>query len=327
MTDALLTVESLSTHFPIKKGIFSRTTHFIRAVDDVSFSLQRGEALGLVGESGCGKSTLARTILMLEAATHGNILFEGASLLSASPAQLRQLRRNMQVVFQDPFASLNPGMTIMELVTEGLIVHGLTKRAKRMETAASLLQEVGLDPDMANRFPHEFSGGQRQRICIARAISMHPKLLICDEAVSALDVSVQAQIINLLMKLRQELHLAFLFISHDLGVVSHFCDRIAVMYLGKIVEMGTTQEIMHNPRHPYTKALLAAIPKVGTDKSQRLRLPGEIPSAKNPPPGCPFHPRCRFAIEQCRTSPPTLLPCQDSEQHQASCHRRNDPLR
>lgn len=327
MTDALLTVESLSTHFPIKKGIFSRTTHFIRAVDDVSFSLQRGEALGLVGESGCGKSTLARTILMLEAATHGNILFEGASLLSASPAQLRQLRRNMQVVFQDPFASLNPGMTIMELVTEGLIVHGLTKRAKRMETAASLLQEVGLDPDMANRFPHEFSGGQRQRICIARAISMHPKLLICDEAVSALDVSVQAQIINLLMKLRQELHLAFLFISHDLGVVSHFCDRIAVMYLGKIVEMGTTQKIMHNPRHPYTKALLAAIPKVGTDKSERLRLPGEIPSAKNPPPGCPFHPRCRFAIEQCRTAAPTLLPCQDHEQHQASCHRRNETLR
>jgi len=326
MNNALLTVQSLATYFPVKKGIFSRATHDIRAVDQVSFSIEPGEALGLVGESGCGKSTLARTILMLENATQGNMFFEDTDLLSASPAQLRRLRRNMQVVFQDPFASLNPGMTIMELITEGLIVHGLIQRSKRAEVAATLLQEVGLDPDMGNRFPHEFSGGQRQRICIARAISTRPKLLICDEAVSALDVSVQAQIMNLLMKLRQELNLAFLFISHDLGVVSHFCDRIAVMYLGKIVEIGSAHEIMHNPRHPYTKALLDAIPKVGSDKSERLRLPGEIPSAKNPPPGCPFHPRCRFAIDSCRTTPPTLQPCERNTKHQAACHRRDDTL-
>ncbi len=326
MSQPLLQVEGLATHFPIKKGIFSRTTHCIRAVDDVSFNLQRGEALGLVGESGCGKSTLARTILMLEKATKGTLTFEGTNLLSASPTALRHLRRDMQVVFQDPFASLNPGMTILELITEGLLVHGQIERGKRIEVATKLLQEVGLDPDMATRYPHEFSGGQRQRICIARAISMRPKLLICDEAVSALDVSVQAQIINLLMKLRQELQLAFLFISHDLSIVSHFCDRIAVMYLGKIVEIGQAQEIMQNPRHPYTKALLAAIPKVGADTSERLRLPGEIPSAKNPPPGCPFHPRCRFAIDACRTSAPNLEPCQGKTEHQASCHRRHDAL-
>ena len=326
MSDALLKVDGLATHFPVKKGLFSRTSHYIRAVDDVSFSLQSGEALGLVGESGCGKSTLARTILTLEKATRGNMAFNDTNLRTASAAQLRRVRRDMQVVFQDPFASLNPGMTIMELITEGLLVHGLIKKTDRQDKAIELLQEVGLTSEMATRFPHEFSGGQRQRICIARAISMRPKLLICDEAVSALDVSVQAQIMNLLMNLRQELHLAFLFISHDLGVVSHFCDRIAVMYLGKIVEIGTAEEIMTNPRHPYTKALLAAIPKVGTDPAESRRLPGEIPSAKNPPSGCPFHPRCRFAIETCHTTPPSLQPCKQASNHEASCHRRNESL-
>ncbi|MFU8781031.1 MAG: ABC transporter ATP-binding protein [Kiritimatiellia bacterium] len=326
MNQPLLSINRLSTHFPVKKGMFSRTTDHIRAVDDVSFALRRGEALGLVGESGCGKSTLARTILMIEKATAGTIRFKDQDLLQASSRNIRQLRRHMQVVFQDPFAALNPGMTVAELITEGLIVHGLIKRSMHTEAAGELLREVGLGPEMANRFPHEFSGGQRQRICIARAIALRPELLICDEAVSALDVSVQAQIINLLIKLRQEHQLAFLFISHDLSVVSHFCDRIAVMYLGKIVETGTARDIMENPRHPYTKALLAAIPRVGAPKQERLRLPGEIPSATNPPPGCPFHPRCRFAIDMCHTMLPSLEPCGNKQNHMAACHRRHESL-
>jgi len=326
MNTPLLSVQSLSTHFPLKKGLFSQTTGFIRAVDDVSLEIRKGEALGLVGESGCGKSTLARTILMLEQATSGTIRFQDNDLLAAPPNILRNLRRHMQVVFQDPFASLNPGMTVTELITEGLLVHGLLKRANRFQAAAALLREVGLDPDMTHRFPHEFSGGQRQRICIARAIALHPQLLICDEAVSALDVSVQAQIINLLMNLRQQYQLAFLFISHDLSIVSHFCNRVAVMYLGKIVETGTTAEIIRNPRHPYTQALLRAIPRVGATTQTRLRLPGEIPSAANPPHGCPFHPRCRYALEHCRTTPPLLQACNQQDRHQAACHRRDETL-
>jgi len=326
MTTPLLEVRNLATYFPLKKGIFSRTAGAIRAVDGVSLTIHPGEALGLVGESGCGKSTLARTILMLETATAGSIRFRDTDLLEASASRLRHLRRHMQVVFQDPFASLNPGMTVMELITEGLIVHGLLDRAKQRQAANTLLREVGLDPQMAYRFPHEFSGGQRQRICIARAIALQPQLLICDEAVSALDVSVQAQIINLLMKLRRDLELAFLFISHDLSIVAHFCDRIAVMYLGKIVETGPTAEIMQNPRHPYTKALLTAIPRIGTPTPERLRLPGEMPSASNPPPGCPFHPRCRFALDICRTKAPILEACDNRPGQQAACHRRKDAL-
>ena len=327
MSAPLLAVQNLSTHFPLKKGIFSRTTGAIRAVDNVSLVIRPGEALGLVGESGCGKSTLARTILMLERATTGTIHFQDTNMLHATPQKLRRLRRHMQVVFQDPFASLNPGMTVRELITEGLIVHGLLHRANRHKAATELLREVGLDPDMGNRFPHEFSGGQRQRICIARAIALRPELLICDEAVSALDVSVQAQIINLLMKLRQDLGLAYLFISHDLSIVSHFCDRIAVMYLGKIVETGKSTDIMQNPRHPYTKSLLTAIPRIGTAQQERLRLPGEIPSAANPPAGCAFHPRCRFAQDRCRTTPPLLEPYGAAgDRHDVACHRRNDAL-
>jgi oligopeptide/dipeptide ABC transporter ATP-binding protein len=326
MNQPLLQIKNLATHFPLRKGIFSRTTGYIRAVDNVSIQIHPGEALGLVGESGCGKSTLARTLLMLEKPAAGSIHFRDTDLATASAGQLQRLRRHIQVVFQDPFSSLNPGMTVRDLITEGPIVHGILDRADREQAAATLLQEVGLDPDMVNRFPHEFSGGQRQRICIARTIALQPELLICDEAVSALDVSIQAQIMNLLMKLRQTHRLSFLFISHDLGIVAHFCDRIAVMYLGKIVETGTAAEIMRNPRHPYTRALLAAIPRVGSPPMQRIRLPGEIPSPANPPPGCPFHPRCRFAIDRCRTEPPVLLPCQQQDAHLAACHRRNDPL-
>lgn len=325
MNQPLLDVTSLSTYFPVKKGLFSRTTGHIRAVDDVSFSLYPGEALGLVGESGCGKSTLARTILKLEQAKSGSIFFQGQDVLSVNATAMRKLRRHMQVVFQDPFSSLNPGMTVRDLITEGMMVHGLIHKAKRGEAARKLLREVGLSDEMANRFPHEFSGGQRQRICIARALALQPDLMICDEAVSALDVSIQAQVMNLLMKLRKNYNLAFLFISHDLSVIAHFCDRIAVMYLGKIVETGTASEIMHAPRHPYTKALLDAIPRVGEKQKERPRLTGDIPSPSDPPQGCPFHPRCRFAIDTCKQTLPELEACEDAK-HLAACHRMKENL-
>ena len=325
MSAPLLDVRNLSTVFPIKRGMFSRTVGALRAVDNVSLQIAPGEALGLVGESGCGKSTLARTLLLLEKAESGTVHFGGASLLEASPVQLRQIRRRIQVVFQDPFASLNPGMTVADLVTEGLVAHGLLARRNRQQVAAELLHEVGLGPDACNRFPHAFSGGQRQRISIARALSLQPSLLICDEAVSALDVSVQAQIINLLMHLRQTYKLAFLFISHDLSIVAHFCDRIAVMYLGKIVEQGPARDLIREPRHPYTMALLQAIPKVGGARRERLRLSGDVPSPLSPPSGCPFHPRCRFAIDRCRREGPGLEPAGQDLLHLSACHRRNDP--
>ncbi len=323
MTTPILDIHNLSTVFPIKRGLFSRTVGHIRAVDAVSLSLQQGEALGLVGESGCGKSTLARSILLLEQPEAGSMAFEGTQLLTADARSIRKMRRRMQVVFQDPFASLNPAMTVADIVTEGLIAHGLLQKRRRQAAAAELLQEVGLSPDAGNRFPHAFSGGQRQRISIARALSLQPSLLLCDEAVSALDVSVQAQIINLLIHLRKTYQLSILFISHDLSVVAHLCDRIAVMYLGKIVEIGATSEIMARPRHPYTMALLRAIPKAGGPRGERLRLPGDIPSPLQPPAGCPFHPRCRFAIDRCHRECPTLE-ATNTDSHLSACHRSHD---
>lgn len=324
MSSPLLEVQHLSTFFPIRRGIFSRTIGQIRAVDDVSLQIAPGEAVGLVGESGCGKSTLARSLLMLQPPTAGQIIFNNTDLTHASKRAIRKARSQMQVVFQDPYASLNPGMTVMQLVTEGLTAQGLLDRNRVPDAAATLLKDVGLDPDMCNRFPHEFSGGQRQRICIARAIALRPSLLICDEAVSALDVSVQAQIINLLMSLRKQNNLAFLFISHDLSVVAHFCDRIAVMYLGKIVETGPAHQIMNAPRHPYTRALMNAIPKVGAAKREKMRLPGELPSPSNPPQGCRFHPRCPFATAECRQSSPELSDVAGATHHKAACWYRNN---
>jgi len=293
----LLEIEDLSTWFPIRRGVFARTVGHVRAVDGVSLSIDQGETLGLVGESGCGKSTLARSVLLLDKARGGSIVFDGINLLASPGDEIQALRRRFQVIFQDPFASLNPRMTVLDIVAEGLIEHGIIRRRDRADATAALLADVGLGRDALHRYPHEFSGGQRQRISIARAISLRPDLIICDEAVSALDVSIQAQVMNLLIDLREKYNLSYLFISHDLSVVRHISDRIAVMYLGRIVESGPAEAIMKHPRHPYTRALISAIPRAGEPKQDRIALPGDVPSPANPPPGCPFHPRCPHATE------------------------------
>ena len=302
----LLDIRDLKTWFPIRRGVLASTRGHVKAVDGVSLTIAPGETVGLVGESGCGKTTLARTILRLDPAHSGAVTFEDKDLLAASGQTLRRLHREMQVVFQDPFASLNPRMTVEDIITEGLLDHGIVRARARREAGLQLLHDVGLDPDARHRFPHEFSGGQRQRISIARAISLRPKLVICDEAVSALDVSVQAQILNLLMDLRERYALSYLFISHDLSVIRHLSHRTAVMYLGRIVEIGLTEEVIDRPRHPYTQALISAIPRVGHEKHDRIVLAGDVPSPANPPPGCPFHPRCAYAIEACRMARPEL---------------------
>ena len=322
--DLLLEVNNLKMYFPVTAGlIFQRAVAQIKAVDDISFFVRRGETLGLVGESGCGKTTTGRCILQLYKPTDGQIMFEGQELVGLSTRQMRQMRRQMQVIFQDPFSSLNPRMTAGNIIGEPLIVHGLVKsKEEYRERVAELLQNVGLNPYMADRFPHEFSGGQRQRIGVARALSVDPKLIVCDEPVSALDVSIQAQVINLLEDLQERFSLTYLFIAHDLSVVRHISDRVAVMYLGRLVEIADRNEIYRNPFHPYTKALLSAVPipdPVIDAQRERIILSGEVPSPLNPPSGCVFHPRCPIAIDDCNQAIPSLREVEPG--HWASCIR------
>lgn len=303
----LLTVRDLRKHFPILRGFLLRPAGQVKAVDGVSFDVKPGETLGLVGESGCGKSTLGRTLVRLYEPTTGSIEYAGQDFLALEGEALRAMRQRVQMIFQDPFASLDPRMTVSRILAEPFKVHNVCGPAERQERAAALLETVGLQPSHLNRYPHEFSGGQRQRISIARAMALNPELVIADEPVSALDVSIQAQILNLMRSLQEDFQLTYIFISHDLSVVDHFCDRIAVMYLGKIVEMAPKDELFTNPKHPYTKALIDAIPRVGSGKKQmKQALTGEVPSPINPPAGCHFHPRCPKRFEGCDRGFPAL---------------------
>ena len=322
--DILLEVKNLKMYFPVTSGIiFQRAVAHIKAVDDISFFVRKGETLGLVGESGCGKTTTGRCILQLYKPSGGTINFDGRELTLLSTRQMRQMRRQMQVIFQDPFSSLNPRMTAGNIIGEPLIVHGLVNsKAEYKERVAELLQNVGLNPYMGDRFPHEFSGGQRQRIGVARALSVDPQFIVCDEPVSALDVSIQAQIINLLEDLQERFNLTYLFIAHDLSVVRHISDRVAVMYLGRMVEIADRNDIYVNPLHPYTKALLSAVPipdPVIDAQRERIILSGEVPSPLNPPSGCVFHPRCPIAIDDCSRVIPDLREVEPG--HWAACIR------
>jgi oligopeptide transport system ATP-binding protein len=317
----LLEVQNLKVHFPVKPGMFSRARQFVQAVDDVSFSIAAGETLGLVGESGCGKTTLGRAIVRLVEPTAGRVLFEGEDIATMSRGELRARRRKFQMIFQDPFGSLNPRMTVEAIIGEALDIHGLADGATaRRARIADLLKAVGLDAAYSQRYPHEFSGGQRQRIGIARALAVEPKLIVCDEPVSALDVSVQAQIINLLQDLQQQHGIAYLFIAHDLAVVEHISRRVMVMYLGKIVELAEAKEIIRAPKHPYTQALISAVPEVdAASKRKRIVLPGDVPSPIQPPGGCRFHPRCPIAEKpKCEAELPELR--ETSKNHRAACH-------
>ena len=309
--DEILRVENLKVHFPVTKGIvFQKQVASVKAVDGVSFTLKRGETLGLVGESGCGKSTTGLAVIHMLAATGGRILFEGDDITTFNRSQVKEFRRRVQMVYQDPYGSLNPRMKVSDIIGEPLEVHGLAKdRAAYRARIEELLDMVGLAPYMADRYPHEFSGGQRQRIGIARALALEPSLVVCDEPVSALDVSIQAQVVNVFMELQRHLGLTFIFIAHDLAVVRHISDRIAVMYLGRIVEIATCEELYKNPLHPYTIALLSAVPVADVEaesKRARMIVKGEVPSALNPPSGCRFHPRCPMAVEKCNTDVPAL---------------------
>jgi len=318
MSDVLLNVVNLKKYFPIRKGVLSRVVAHVQAVDDVSFHIREGETLGLVGESGCGKTTAGRTLLRLLPPTEGRVQFDGRDVTTSGRSELRGLRRDMQIVFQDPFSSLNPRMTLKGIVEEGLVVHGIGTRRERLERVQKTLEDVGLDPAYINRYPHEFSGGQRQRVCIARALALSPRFMVLDEPISALDVSIQSQIINLLVKLREDYKLTYLFISHDLSVVHYISDRVAVMYLGELVETAASEELYGNPLHPYTKALLSAIPTMEPTKHrERIVLEGDVPSPINPPSGCRFHPRCPLAKGICARQSPREL---DLDGHLVRCH-------
>ena len=315
----VLQVEDLKKHYPVKSGFLRRTTGQVYAVDGVSFSIAPGQTLGLVGESGCGKSTVARAVMRLVAPTSGRVLVEGTDIATLSKAELRPYRRQMQMVFQDPFSSLNPRMSAGDIVGEPLLVHGVATGAQARARVASLFAQVGLRPSQMDNFPHQFSGGQRQRISIARALALNPRLIVADEPVSALDVSIQAQVINLLMDLQRDQGLAYLFIAHDLAVVEHIAHQVAVMYLGRIVEIADKVTLFRNPVHPYTRALLSAVP-VPNPKLKRKKqlLEGDVPSPMRPPPGCPFHTRCPSVMARCRTDVPMLT--ERATGHLAACH-------
>ena len=323
MKESLLQVRGLKKYFPVRGGVFLRRIGNVQAVEEVSFSVERGKTLGLVGESGCGKSTVGQTILKLHKPTAGEIFYEGQDIAAMNRAELKAFRRDVQIIFQDPFESLNARHTVSRILEEPFVIHEMGTAAERRRWAGDLLNRVGLQVDALDRFPHEFSGGQRQRIGIARAIALKPKLVVCDEAVSALDVSIQSQVINLLMDLQREMNLALIFIAHDLAVVKHVSDDIAVMYLGKIVEQADAQEIYAFPRHPYTKALLSAIPIPDPSRrGERIILSGDVPSPIHPPKGCRFHTRCPHAADQCRSVEPTeeLV----NEGHRVACHFWNE---
>ncbi len=316
--EELLSVQELRVHFPIKKGLLSRTVAHVYAVDGISFGLKKRETLGLVGESGCGKTTAGLAILRLIEPTGGRVLFEGADVSRMGRAELRSLKRQVQMIFQDPYSSLNPRMTVNQILNDPMEIHGVYRGGERAERIAYLLEKVGLTPEQGRRYPHEFSGGQRQRIGVARALALNPKLIIGDEPVSALDVSIQAQIINLLIDLQEEFDLSYVIIAHDLAVVEHICDYIAVMYLGKIVETGSYREIYNDPNHPYTQALLSAVPVPDPKaKKNRIILQGDAPSPINPPPGCHFHPRCALRRDECDKMEPELK--EVGEQRHVAC--------
>lgn len=317
----LLKVDDLKTYFPVKKGLLRRTVGFMKAVDGVSFAVKPALTFGLVGESGCGKTTVARSILRLVPVTSGKVVFDNADILAIDNVQLRNIRKNISLIFQDPFGSLNPRMTIGDIIGEPLKIHTKINAKDLTEQVCLILTKVGLSPDAINRYPHEFSGGQRQRIGIARALILRPKFVICDEPVSALDVSIQSQILNLLKDLQEEFSLTYLFIAHDLAVVQFSCDIVAVMYMGRIVEQAPVNELYNNPLHPYTVALMSAIPAIKAPPgwAQRQRLKGEVPSILNQPDGCPFSPRCRFVKGRCLTEKPPLVPVPESSEHLLAC--------
>jgi len=317
----VLEVSGLQKHFPVKKGLLRRTVGLVLAVDGVSLSIGEGETLGLVGESGCGKSTVARSVLRLIEPTAGTIRLNGHEITGLGKAALRPFRRQMQIIFQDPFSSLNPRMSAGDIVGEPLLVHGILKGKERAEGVAALFDQVGLRSAQMRNFPHEFSGGQRQRLCIARALALNPQLIVADEPVSALDVSIQAQVINLMVDLQRARGLSYLFVAHDLAVVAHISHRVAVMYLGKIVEYADKRTLFRNPLHPYTEALLSAVPIPNPAAKRRKRLlPGDVPSPMKPPPGCPFHTRCAYAVPRCRSEPPELR--EIASGHLVACHQR-----
>ena len=322
----LVQIKNLVTYFPIRSGLLQRTTAWVQAVDDVSFSIHAGETLGLVGESGCGKTTVGRSILRLIEPTSGSVIFEGKDVLALRRNELKNLRRDMQIIFQDPYASLDPRVPIGESVMEGLNIHRVGSRRERRDLMMETLRKVGLEDYHARRYPHEFSGGQRQRIGIARALALRPKFIICDEPVSALDVSIQSQVLNILKDLQADFHLTYLFIAHNLSVVEHISERVAVMYLGKIVELTTRDTLFNMPLHPYTQALMSAIPIADpTIKRNRIILKGDVPSPLHPPKGCRFHPRCPVAKENCAIDEPPLREIRPG--HLVACHYAEDSLK
>ncbi|MFB4213879.1 ABC transporter ATP-binding protein [Shouchella sp. JSM 1781072] len=319
----LLEVEDLKTYFDIKGGALSKKVGEVKAVDGVSFSVKEGEIVGIVGESGCGKSTTGKSILRLIEPTSGKVRFNGENILELSGEKVRKIRRDMQIIFQDPYASLNPRHKVGKIIGEPMLIHGIGNKAERKKRVEELLEKVGLRKEHANRYPHQFSGGQRQRIGIARALSVHPKLIICDEPVSALDVSVQSQILNLMESLKDEFKLTYVFIAHDLSVVKHISDRVGVMYLGKMVELASSDALYETPMHPYTKALLSSVPIPDPDqKSDRMILKGDVPSPSNPPSGCTFHTRCPYVMDVCKSDIPAWR--EVATDHHVACHLFND---